>query len=299
MVNIECPNCQKTLDLSFVISQKKLEKNPTTCHICNRPYDKVEMEATYRPKRKRNRSPNPQSNEPLPKKTKEEILLLKKKKEIILSGETKICTKCKSPKPIERYCSQKTARGNSYKVTMCIDCMNAYSRARYPSIKERQKLKGKEYRSKEEVKAAVAERVRQTRKENPEYYKALRAFNSQKPEVRLARSVRKRLLEFLKTQSSRVSGFMGCTGQELKQHFESKFQQGMSWDNYGYGKDKWVIDHIKPICLFDRLDKDDLKRASHYSNLQPLWYFQNEAKSNNYDPDHPMGWHGLDALIEN
>jgi len=302
MLEITCPNCQKTLDLSFIIGQKKIEKNPTTCHICNRPYDKVRNEvadlpSANKPKRKRNRNPNPQSNESLPKKTMEEILLLKKKKEIILSGETKVCKKCEQDKPVERYITYLKKSGNPYTNIVCMDCMNAYGRESYAKNKEKHKLRcQKRYLSKE-GREAMAKRTRQTMDENPEYYKALRAFHAQKPEKKLARRIRNRLAKFLKAQSTKTSAFIGCSGQELRQHFESKFQRGMSWENYGYGVGKWVIDHIKPISLFNIKEREERYSANHYSNLQPLWYVQNDAKSDNYDPDHPMGWHGLNSLI--
>jgi hypothetical protein len=106
------------------------------------------------------------------------------------------------------------------------------------------------------------------------------------------------LARILKRNGSIESVVIGCSGKELKAHLESKFQPGMTWGNYGHGNGKWVIDHIKPLALFNHLDKEDLKKASHYTNLQPLWYDQNEAKSDNYDHDHPMGWKGFDVTLE-
>jgi hypothetical protein len=50
----------------------------------------------------------------------------------------------------------------------------------------------------------------------------------------------------------------------------------MSWDNYGvYG---WHIDHIIPKSLIKT--KEDLIKISHYSNLRPLWAFDNLSKGN-------------------
>lgn len=43
---------------------------------------------------------------------------------------------------------------------------------------------------------------------------------------------------------------IGCSGEELKAHLESQFKPGMTWDNYGFGSGKWVIDHIRPISNF-------------------------------------------------
>ena len=52
----------------------------------------------------------------------------------------------------------------------------------------------------------------------------------------------------------------------------------MTWDNYGIGKHKWCIDHIKPCALFDLLLPKEQKKCFHYSNLQPMWASENSSK---------------------
>lgn len=89
---------------------------------------------------------------------------------------------------------------------------------------------------------------------------------------------------------------IGCTRKELTHHLESKMLVGMSWENYGK-KDGWCVDHIKPLHAFDLTQKDQRYAANHFSSLQPLWNSHNEKKSKNYDPDHPMGWRGLNDLL--
>jgi len=69
---------------------------------------------------------------------------------------------------------------------------------------------------------------------------------------------------------------LGCSIIELKTHLESKFQEGMSWDNYG----EWHIDHIKPLSKFQLKNKDEFLLAVHYTNLQPLWAEDNLKKGN-------------------
>ena len=70
---------------------------------------------------------------------------------------------------------------------------------------------------------------------------------------------------------------LGCSIPELKIYLESKFQQGMSWDNHGVHG--WHIDHIKPLASFDLTDRNQLLQACHYTNLQPLWAKDNIIKS--------------------
>jgi len=70
---------------------------------------------------------------------------------------------------------------------------------------------------------------------------------------------------------------LGCPVHELKHYLESKFQEGMTWDNWGlYG---WHIDHIIPLSSFDLTDRAQFLKACHYTNLQTLWAEDNLKKS--------------------
>ncbi len=70
--------------------------------------------------------------------------------------------------------------------------------------------------------------------------------------------------------------FLGCSIEEYKQYLEEKFQDGMTWNNYG----KWQIDHIKPVSSFDLLKEGESEKCFHYTNTQPLWAFDNLSKGN-------------------
>jgi len=51
----------------------------------------------------------------------------------------------------------------------------------------------------------------------------------------------------------------------------------MNWDDYGlYG---WQIDHIKPLALFNLVNKYQFLEACHYTNLQPLWIDDHNIKT--------------------
>ena len=54
----------------------------------------------------------------------------------------------------------------------------------------------------------------------------------------------------------------------------------MSWDNYG--KNGWHIDHIIPLCEFDLTNREEFLKASHYTNMQPLWAKDNWKKNRFY-----------------
>jgi hypothetical protein len=68
---------------------------------------------------------------------------------------------------------------------------------------------------------------------------------------------------------------VGMTYDEFKEYLESKFVDGMSWDNRG----DWHIDHIIPLSSAG--SEDELKLLCHYSNLQPLWAEDNLKKGDN------------------
>lgn len=66
-----------------------------------------------------------------------------------------------------------------------------------------------------------------------------------------------------------------CSIPELRIHLESKFRDGMNWDNYGA---QWEIDHIKPLSSFDLTDRAQFLEACNYKNLQPLLVHENRSK---------------------
>ncbi|MGH7974750.1 MAG: hypothetical protein ACREBR_04445 [bacterium] len=60
---------------------------------------------------------------------------------------------------------------------------------------------------------------------------------------------------------------LGCTIEFFKQYVESKFYGCMTWDNYAT---IWQVDHIVPLHKFDLTNREQLLKAVHYTNLQPL-----------------------------
>jgi hypothetical protein len=90
--------------------------------------------------------------------------------------------------------------------------------------------------------------------------------------------VRTRLLKILResgtSKNSSVTNLIGCSIDQLRDHLESKFVEGMGWGN----RSEWHIDHIIPLSSFDLSDPEQLAKACHYTNLQPLWAADNIAK---------------------
>jgi hypothetical protein len=71
---------------------------------------------------------------------------------------------------------------------------------------------------------------------------------------------------------------LGYTREELKDHLESLFVDGMCWENYG----DWEIDHIKPVRSFWEEGVTDPKIVNALPNLQPLWKEENRGKSDKW-----------------
>jgi hypothetical protein len=76
----------------------------------------------------------------------------------------------------------------------------------------------------------------------------------------------------------RTFGLLGYTPKQLKEYLETKFQEGMSWDNYG--KNGWHLDHIVPRSVFNIKTASDIdfKKCWALENLQPLWAKDNLSK---------------------
>ena len=101
-------------------------------------------------------------------------------------------------------------------------------------------------------------------------------------QLRLKQTMAIRIYHTLKYQgvkkNARTMELIGCDIPVLIKHLETKFQGGMSWNNYG----KWHVDHIKPVILFDLRDTNQQKKCFHYTNLQPLWAYDNLSKGDKY-----------------
>ena len=115
-------------------------------------------------------------------------------------------------------------------------------------------------------------------------------------EYKIRKTLRTRLWEALQKNkySSYIKvgshiGDLGCTTKYLREYLESKFYphpktgEIMTWKNWGVHG--WHIDHIIPLSAFNLTDKNQLQKAVHYTNLQPLWAEENLAKNNRIDRD--------------
>ena len=78
-------------------------------------------------------------------------------------------------------------------------------------------------------------------------------------------------------KNSKTKDILGCEMDFFYNYFESKFENGMSWEN----KDKWHIDHKIPLAAAST--EFEVIALNHYTNLQPLWADDNLKKSDKYN----------------
>lgn len=136
-----------------------------------------------------------------------------------------------------------------------------------PGIKEYQKAYQKEYYQHPEVKKRQREYYKEYYKHNPVIKK--RGYLREK--VRGAVIHQKHYI-------STIHKLIGCDVPTARAHIEAQFEDWMTWENYGSGKDKWCIDHIVPLASIDIFNEEEVKRIFHYTNMQPMEFCKNSEK---------------------
>ena len=146
------------------------------------------------------------------------------------------------------------------------DYLIEYEKNRNISRSEYNSTKSKEYRKKNK------ERCR----EKGTAYKRLRRERDE--DYKIIMNLRSRIYSALKrSQALKADStveLLGCNLEDFKHHLQSKFKEGMTFNNYG----RWHIDHIVPCSLFDLKNEYHQKLCFHYTNLQPLWACENLKK---------------------
>jgi hypothetical protein len=160
--------------------------------------------------------------------------------------------------------------------------------------KERYKLKGEEIREKRKNyyynnREKCIESVNNYNKKNIKRVREKQRLNHKKKkqdniQYRILKLLRGRIFQAVKNKRKRAYRTMELTGCDMSfliSHLENKFTNGMTWDNQGIKG--WHIDHIKPCSRFDLTKKEEQKKCFHYSNLQPLWWYDNLIKSDKWE----------------
>jgi hypothetical protein len=164
----------------------------------------------------------------------------------------KVCSKCGVTKSIDNFSSRKDST-HGFK-DHCKECDSLYRKPINKKYRQQNKTtirrKDIEYRKK--------------RMEVDDLYKA----------KTVAREViRKAISRGGYRKNSRTEQILGCDYETFKSHIESKFTEGMNWQNRG----EWHVDHVVPISI--AASEEQLLKLNHYTNLQPLWEAENLEKS--------------------
>jgi hypothetical protein len=156
-----------------------------------------------------------------------------------------------------------------------------YKKQWYQKNKEKIKQKGKQYYY--DNKEKLTDSLKEYRLKNKEKFKNyIRNYNLLRRKrdmgFRILSTLRGRISKFISKNKNNTSclKLMGCDINELKTHLEKNFKKNMTWENYG--KNGWHIDHIIPCSSFDLTDITQREKCFHYTNLQPLWWWENLSK---------------------
>lgn len=160
----------------------------------------------------------------------------------------KVCSKCKQNKEIAMFNKNKSrSDGHSQ---FCKECTSKLDKEYRPSQREHRK----------------------------QYSKNRRNSDIQ---FKIIDNCRRRINYALKRNSkvNHTLELLGCSVKQVKEHLQNKFDEEMTWNNYGK---YWEIDHIKPCSLFDLSNSEQQLKCFNWKNLQPLEKIQNIKKGNKY-----------------
>ena len=231
-----------------------------------------------------------------------------------LLGRFKFCTECSKPfafiastRPLPyNYKNHISQRIRKYKT------MKLYGSRLVP--KEHHRYRGRQTHCSLECARKRIERIRIKREEF-----RMRVWGTiEKPDaetrnlLRIQRAknyVKKRKIEdpayyFIRVQRSRMHKFLKQdryylspkhtdftmkllgvkTREEFLAHIQKHLKEGMTWENYGLGHGKWVLDHTIPIKYFkknfDLINDFEIQcECFGIHNLRPMWWIDNAHKS--------------------
>ena len=211
----------------------------------------------------------------------------------------KICTKCSQPKDIDAFGKNKNTTDG--KNCWCKECVKTHSRSYYSENKEkcrasslaiyhrniqdpdfrvarnaRQREFSKEYRQRPETRVLVAAAHKR-------YMSKMEHHISRRLSFQVWYSLRLVLDKSKKKNGKHWQDLVGWSVGQLMPHLESKFTNGMTWENYG-GEAGWQIDHITPRTWFkiQAVGDDEFKKCWALENLQPKWLKDNASKGNRF-----------------
>jgi hypothetical protein len=260
---VTCRTCKKTKDFNMHNFIPQGNSNlQRQCRACKN------QESRERKRKARNLKPKPE-----PRK----------------EGDPHVCPGCKETLITNLKNFYQTSSGKFE--SRCKECIKAERRRRDAKMTEKERKRRNEmaleryYEDRERRIEYVKAYNKKRKKEDPIFRAVHNARRSFKKHLDNIRSKDDETLE--KWEHKRKTfDYYGCTSKELIEHIEKQFVDGMTWENRGqYG---WHLDHIRPLASFDFTGDDmdeQLKIAWHYTNLQPLWWYDNLAKGDKWNEE--------------
>ena len=318
VVNKICTKCKKEYPATpeyFTHTKSRLDGLFSWCRMCKKERDKEYHRKNIKEineQRREWRLNNKEVTKIRDKKYREQMK--NRNQEDILVPKEKDCARCKKAKASNEFYKDVTAKDGL--TIFCKKCCNIRGHNDYKKHKEKRQEYGRRYNienreeiavrarryysnNKERIKrykvrynrkniVKIAEKQKQYRQNNlgkRRQYERNRKRNDLN--YRMLNNLRGRLYYALKAQGSKkcqkTMSLTCCSMDELKLYIKSKFLNGMTFDNYGKGDDKWSIDHIRPCSSFDLTKKDQQEICFHYTNLSPLWNRDNFNKNSFYN----------------
>jgi predicted NAD/FAD-binding protein len=197
--------------------------------------------------------------------------------------DIKLCIRCNSTESAKWYtgpCCQQCYHKNRYNAhkdrilsSQDPERKRACARARYKRKRREILKKAKnEYQKNREQRLIKQKAYYDAHKAERIQYQVKNEAKRIKVDVnfKLRKRLRSRLKMAMKGnyRSGLAISNLGCSIEEFRLHVEALFQAGMSWGNYGKA---WELDHISPLFKFNLTDAGQVKKACHFSNIQPLW----------------------------
>lgn len=196
-----------------------------------------------------------------------------------LSLLCKSCLYVKKEKNNNKLCKICNVNNKLNKQSRCKECHSAWCKSKYVSIRKikiltAEELEQRKIRRKEKDKERYYKNIDKVRERQRCNKKNLRKNN---PLFKLRSNIGTLIANSFASNNykkkSKTEEILGCSFVEFKQYIESKFLNGMTWEN----RSDWHLDHIVPQS-FATTEKEIIM-LNHYTNFQPLWSKDNLNKS--------------------
>jgi hypothetical protein len=244
MKNKKCRTCEIIKPLTdFSVAKENKDGFNNSCKKCRCEYAKKHNE----------------KNKDRILKRRKELYKKPSQPENYIKIENKICSVCFEEKPIYNF------NKNNFKKD-----------GHRPECKICQSKKAHEYRLNN------SEKIKKYRIDNNDKINNYKN-NKKKNDInyKITCNLRTRLWSAIKYKYKNGSAIndLGCSINYFKIYIESKFEKGMSWDNWG--RNTWHLDHIEPLSSFDLSKREEFLKAVNYKNIQPMWAKDNLSKGGN------------------